>query len=458
MAQETIEKYEDNKMGYMSVGKLLFNMAIPMMISMLAQALYNVVDSVFVSQISEDALTAVSLAFPVQNLMIGIISGASVGMSAILSRSLGEKDRDKADKTAMQGMFLAAVCFAAFFIFALFGSKAFMRSQTDIEIIASYGVDYINICCFYSFGLVLQFISERLLQSTGRTVHSMIVQGTGAIINIILDPIFIFGYFGVPRMEVAGAAVATVIGQIAAGLLGVLINLRYNKDITLKIKNFLPNFTLIKNILEIGVPSMLMIAIGSVMTYCMNKILIAFSSTAVAVFGAYFKLQSFVFMPVFGLNNAMIPIVSYNYGAKQKERMIKAIKYSAIFAACIMLVGFSICQTIPDKLLLLFNASQDMLSIGVPALRIICISFILAGICIVISSVFQAVGCSIYSFFVSVGRQLVVLVPTAYLFSKIAERSGDIKVIWFAFPIAELMSALLCGIFLKIVLKKLNWD
>lgn len=429
-------KTSQNKMGTMPVGRLLLNMALPMMISMLVQALYNIVDSIFVSRISEDALTAVSLAFPVQNIMISVGTGIGVGMNALLSRSLGEHNQDSANKAAQNGWFLSLCGYGIFLLVGLFFVKPFFRSQTDIESIVDYGYTYLSICCIVSFGFYMQAIFERMLQSTGRTFYSMITQMTGAIINIILDPILIFGLWGMPKMGVAGAAVATVMGQCVAAFMAICFNATKNPDIHFTIKGFRPDFSIIRKILTVSIPSILMVSIGSIMNFGMNKILLSFTSTAAAVFGAYFKLQSFVFMPIFGLNNGMVPIISYNYGSRNRERILKTIKLSVVFAIAIMLCGLCVAQIIPDKLLLLFNASENMLDIGVPAIRTITLSFVFAGYCIVISSVFQAFGNGMYSMFISFIRQIVVLLPVAYLFSL----TGVLNYVWLAFPIAEIFS------------------
>ncbi len=427
---------QENKMGVMPVNRLLITMSLPMMISMLVQALYNVVDSIFVSKINENALTAVSLAFPIQTLMIALGAGTGVGVNAILSKSLGEKDFDKADKSASNGVFLALVNYIIFLLVGIFVTVPFYMSQTKDTQILEYGKQYLTIVCCCSFGMYTQFIFERLLQSTGKTFYTMITQGTGAIINIILDPIFIFGYLGMPRMGVAGAAVATVIGQIAAGILAVIINEKKNTEIKLQIRGFKPDMKIIKQIYQVGIPSIIMQSIGSVMTYGMNQILLAFTSTAAAVFGVYFKLQSFIFMPVFGLNNGMVPIVAYNYGAGRKDRLIETVKLSIIYAMCLMVIGFLVFQLMPVKLLMLFEASETMLAIGVPALRTISYSFLLAGFCIICGTMFQALGNGVYSMVVSIARQLVVLLPAAYLLSL----TGEVAYVWWAFPIAELMS------------------
>ena len=444
------EQRQENKMGVMPVGRLLISMSLPMMVSMLIQALYNVVDSVFVAQISENALTAVSLAFPFQNLMIAVASGTGVGVNALLSRSLGEKNYDTANKTAENGALLAVLSAAAFTAAGLLVSRLFFSAQTDIQEIVEYGTTYMTICGGLCVGIFLEIMFERLLQSTGRTFFTMITQGTGAVINIILDPVLIFGYGPFPEMGVAGAALATVLGQIAAMLLAIVFNARCNPEIRLRLKGFRPDGAIIKRIYQVGVPSIIMVSITSVMTFGMNKILLAFSSTAAAVLGVYFKLQSFVFMPVFGLNNGMVPIVSYNYGARHRGRLIRTIKLAILTAVCIMLAGFVAIQFCAQPLLLLFNASEHMLSIGVPALRIISVSFALAGFCIVCSSTFQALGNGVMSMLVSIVRQLVVLLPAAWLLSL----SGRVELVWLAFPIAELVSLCLCAGFLRHIYRK----
>lgn len=440
---ELVEEKE-NKMGVMPVNKLLMNMSLPMMISMLVQALYNVVDSIFVSRIDENALTAVSMAFPIQSLMIALGVGTGVGVNALLSRSLGEKDYDRVNKAAGNGIFLAGINYLVFLLVGILVTTPFYLSQTKDAQILSYGQQYLTIICCCSFGMYGQFIFERLLQSTGRTFYTMITQSIGAIINIILDPIFIFGYFGVPKMGVAGAAIATVIGQIVAGTIALVINIKKNDEIQLKLKGFRPDGKIIAWIYEVGIPSIIMQAIGSVMIYGMNRILIAFSSTVVAVFGVYFKLQSFIFMPVFGLNNGMVPIIAYNYGAGKKDRLIKTLKLSIIYAVGLMLLGVIIFQLFPAPLFALFDASETMIAIGIPALRIISLSFIFAGFCIVCGSLFQALGNGVYSMVVSIARQLLVLLPVAYLLSL----SGKVEAVWWAFPIAEIVSLSLTVFFM----------
>ncbi|MBO6107970.1 MAG: MATE family efflux transporter [Eubacterium sp.] len=436
----------ENKMGVMSIRRLIVSMSLPMMISMLVQAMYNIVDSVFVAKIDEQALTAVTLAFPMQNLMISIAAGTGVGINALLSRSLGEKKQDRADAAANTGIFVILCSAVAFFVIGLVGSAWFIGTQSDDAMIISYGETYLGIVSCISLPLFLQVTFERLLQSTGRTLLSMISQVTGAVINIIFDPILIFGLFGFPRLGVAGAAYATVFGQSVAVCVGIICNLKFNKDIRLSLRNiFHPSGYAAKKIYAVGVPSILMMSIGSVMTYAMNKILGAFSDTAQAVFGVYFKLQSFFFMPVFGLNNGLIPVLAYNYGAGKKERIKSALKFSMVLAVVIMATGTVIFQLIPEILLKFFDAGDEMIRIGVPALRIISLSFVVAAVCIVMGSVFQAFSKSIYSLFVSIGRQLVVLIPAAWLLSL----TGDVTNVWWAFPIAEGISLLLSCVFFK---------
>lgn len=443
-------KVQENKMGVMPENKLLISMAVPMMLSMLVQALYNVVDSIFVSRIAEDALTAVSLAFPVQNLMIAFGAGTGVGINALLSKSLGEKNQKMANKTAHNGIFVMIMTSILCALFGIFGSRWFFTTQTDDVTIIEYGQQYLSVVMTFSFGLYGQFVTERLLQATGRTLYTMFTQGLGAIINIILDPILIFGMFGLPAMGMTGAAVATIIGQIIAAILGVWFNVKKNPDIQLKIKEIKPDKEVIKKVYSVGVPSIIMGSIGSVMTYGMNKILMGFSSTAAAVFGVYFKLQSFFFMPVFGLNNGMVPIIAYNYGARRKDRMMKTLRLSIMYAVSIMIVGFLVMQVFPAQLFSLFEASEEMLAIGVPALRTISFSFLFAGYCIIVGSMFQALGNGILSMIVSIARQLVVLLPVAFLLSL----TGNVNLIWLSFPIAEIASLVLSSIFLYRIYKK----
>lgn len=442
--QSEIQK--ENKMGVMPVGKLLFTMSLPIMISMLVQALYNVVDSMFVARVSENALTALSIAFPIQNLMIAVSVGLGVGLNAVVSRALGAKDTKGVNRAATNGIMLMFICGLIFMLGGATLVRPYFEMQTDIEEIVTSGIDYTSIVMMGSMGVFMQILFERLLQSTGRTMLTMFSQGVGAIINIIFDPIFIFGYFGFPKMGVAGAAYATILGQWVAALLGLILNIRKNPEVSISMKGFKPHGATIRLILSIGIPSVVMQSIGSVMTFLMNQILIAFSSTAVAVFGVYFKLQSFVFMPVFGLTNGTVPIVAYNFGARKGDRMKKTIQYSVYAAIVIMICGALIFQSIPDKLLMLFDASDEMLRVGVPALRIISLSFPLAGFGIGAGAVFQALGFSVYSMIISLIRQLVVLIPCAYLIGML---TGDVTGVWWAFVVAEVVSLTVSALYLR---------
>lgn len=441
---------QENKMGTMPIGRLLASMATPMMISMLVQAFYNVVDSVFVSQLGEDALNAVSLAFPLQQLMIAVCGGTAVGMNAMLSRSLGAKQFEKANKIANTGVFLFLCSSVVFTLIGVFLSRPFFLAQTDVEQIVDYGTDYASVCLGCSIGVCSQFCFEKLLQSTGKTTHSMIAQLIGAVINIILDPILIFGLLGMPKLEVLGAAIATVAGQIVAALVAIAFNIKCNKEIHITTRLIRWDKAIAKEIYKIGLPSIIMQSIGSVMTFTMNKILIAFTTTATAVFGSYFKLQSFVFMPIFGLNNGMVPIIAYNYGARRYDRVKKTITISIVSAISIMFIGFMAFELIPDVLLSFFNASEGMLEIGVPALRIIGTHYLLAGFCIIAGSVCQAIGKPVHSLIVSVCRQLVVLLPVAWLLAQ----TGKLELVWFAFPIAECVSLIMSSIFLSKTMKR----
>ena len=440
------ENIRENKMGTMPIGRLLANMAAPMMVSMLFQALYNIVDSVFVARLSQDAMNAVSLAFPLQTLCIAFSAGTGVGMNALLSRSLGEKNQEAANRAAGTGLFLT-LCTAAFFaVLGLTLALPFFRFQTDNAQIVSYGRDYVMICVGGSIGLFLQVYGERLLQSTGRTSLSMISQIAGAACNIVLDPIMIFGLLGFPRLEVAGAALATVIGQLVGAGLGLYLNWKKNPEVQLHRRDIRAHRATVAEIYAVGIPSIIMQSIGSVMTFGMNKILISFTEAATAVFGAYFKLQSFIFMPCFGLNNAMVPIVSYNYGARKSDRVKKTVRLTTLTAIGIMCIGCALFELIPDTLLGLFSPTDEMLAIGKTALRTIGIHFPFAGFCIIAGSACQALGRPIYALINSVCRQIVVLLPAAYLLSL----TGRLELVWLAFPIAEIASVILNATFLKL--------
>ena len=442
--ENKVNQQAENKMGVMPVGRLILTMSLPVMISMLVQALYNVVDSMFVSRIDEYALTALSMAFPIQNLMIAVSVGLGVGIYAVLSRALGAKDSKSVNHAAAGGIFLMVLCRAAFILGGVTIVRPFFEAQTDIVPIVEYGVSYTRIVMVGCFGLFMQILFERLLQSTGRTMLTMTSQGLGAIVNIVLDPILIFGLFGLPRMGVAGAALATIIGQWMSAALGLWMNVRMNPEVSMDMRGVKLHGPTIRRILTIGVPSVIMQSIGSVMTFCMNQILIAFSSTAVAVFGVYFRLQSFVFMPVFGMNNGTVPIIAFNYGARKPDRMMKTIRISVVSVFIIMSLGTLLFQLLPRELLLLFDASEEMIRLGVPALRIISVHFPIAAICIGMGAVFQAVGFSVYSMIISIIRQLVVLIPCAFVLGRV---TGTVDAVWWAFIIAEMFSLLLTGLF-----------
>ena len=450
MQKETLQ---ENKMGVMPVGKLLVNMALPMIISMLVQAFYNIVDSVYVSQVSESAVTALSLAFPVQNMQIGFAVGVGVGVNALLSQSLGRKDQESVNWAAGQGVFLALVATGLFMLFGFFGVRPYYTMQSTVAETVEGGIAYTSICCIFTVGVFIQVLCERLLQATGRAMQTMILQGTGAIINIILDPVFIHGWWGMPKMGVAGAAVATVIGQCTGAVLGIYLNLRHNPEVQLRVKFMKPNWKVIAPILEVGIPSVVMNGIGSVMNFGMNQILQGFNEVATGVFGIYYKLQSLFFMPLFGINNATISILAYNYGARKPKRIVHTLKLATAVAVCIMLVGLAVFLLFPQALLGIFNPTEEFLAIGVKALRILCLPFPVAAICISLGASFQALGKGSYSTIVSLCRQLIVLLPVAYLLSL----TGDVNNVWWSFPIAEVMSALVTGLlFAKLYRQKVK--
>lgn len=444
---------KENKMGVMSEGRLLANMALPMIISMLVQALYNVVDSVYVSQVSESAVTALSLAFPVQNLQIGAAVGIGVGVNSLLSKSLGQRDQEAADRAAGNGIFLALIASVFFVLFGIFGSRPYFAMQSQVAETVEGGAVYTSICCVLTLGVFIGVLSERLLQATGRSVYTMITQGVGAIINIVLDPVFIHGWWGFPAMGIAGAAVATVIGQWISAALGVYFNIRHNPDLNLSWKHLKPRREIIGPILEVGIPSFIMNGIGSVMNFGMNQILQGFQETATGVFGVYYKLQSFFFMPLFGINNATVSIMAYNYGARKPGRIMKTLRLAFLTALGIMLAGTAVFQLAPGLLLGLFNPSEDFLAIGNSALRIISIHFPIAAFGIVFGASFQALGSGAYFSIVSLCRQLIVLLPVAYLLSL----TGSVHNVWWAFPIAEVVSAAVTGLlFLRMYRKKIQ--
>lgn len=429
---------KENKMGTMPVGKLLLQMAIPLVLSMLVQAAYNVVDSIYISNYSDNALTALSLSFPIQNLLIGCATGIAVGATAMISRCLGSKNYEEANRTAATSVLLAGTAMVLFLLFGLFLVEPFFRMQSDVEATVQAGISYLRICTVASGGILGEVLFERFLQSSGRTAYTMATQGVGAIINIIFDPIFIFGRFGFPEMGAAGAAWATVLGQFVAFFLAFFFNHRKNPDLKLTFHRFRLEWAIVRPVLTVALPTIIMMSVGSIMTFGFNQILQGFSETSTNVFGVYFKLQSFVFMPIFGMNNAMIPVIAYNYGARKPQRIMKAVRYCAIAATCVMALGLATFQLIPDVLLSPFGHSEEFLRLGAIALRIISLSFLFAGVCIVFGASFQALGNGIYSTIVSFARQIVVLLPVAYLLS----RTGNVDLVWWSFPIAEVASTL----------------
>lgn len=449
MQENKREDIRENKMGYMPEGKLLFSMSFPIMISMLVLSIYNVVDSIFVSRISEDALTAVSLAFPIQSLMIAVGVGTGVGVNALLSRYLGMKKFGMVNQTAMHGMLLSIISYIVFMGVGLLTVKSYFASQTDSQIIREVGEDYLRVIIIFSFGSLISITCERLLQSTGLTNYTMIVQLVGGITNIILDPIFIFGLFSMPAMGVRGAAVATVVGQVLGAIVGIILNHYKNKEIIMDFRNFKFDSGIVKNIYSVGLPSIVMSSVGSVMVFLMNKILIGFTQTAVAVFGVMFKLQSFIFMPVFGLSNGMVPIISYNYGARNKQRIKKTIKIAMITASIMTFIGFLLFFFLPEQLLGLFDASKNMLAIGVKCLRRVSISYFVVGFSIIAVAVFQSMGHGMMALMESVLRQIIILVPSAYLLSK----TGVLENVWYSFLIAELVAAVLSIYFIRRIYK-----
>ena len=444
---------QENKMGVMPVGKLMVNMALPMIISMLVQALYNVVDSVYVSQVSESAVTALSLAFPVQNLQIGFAVGIGVGVNSLLSKSLGEKNQEAANRTAGNGLVLMLAATALFMLFGFFGVRPYYEMQSTVTETVEGGIAYSRICSVFTLGIFIEVLGERLLQATGRTVHTMISQSVGAIINIILDPILIHGWFGMPVMGIAGAAVATVIGQWIAAAVAVYFNFKYNPEVQFHLRYTKLDKQTVGSILTVGIPSVVMNGIGSVMNFGMNQILQGFTETATGVFGIYFKLQSFFFMPLFGINNATISIIAYNYGARKPDRILRTLKFTCISCLSLMILGLAVFQFFPEALLMIFNPSPEFLDIGRSALRIISWSFPVAAICIAISASFQALGNGMYSTITSLCRQMLVLLPAAYLLSL----TGQVNNVWFAFVVAEVASAAATAFFyLRIYRQKIK--
>ena len=451
---------QENKMGIMPIGKLVISMSLPIVISMLVQALYNIVDSMFVSMISPEALNAVSLAFPAQNLMIGFATGTAVGINALVSRALGAQDGEHANRVAMNGIFLAVCCYVLFLLFGIFGSRVFFSTQTSNQTVVEYGVNYLSIVCGLSFGVFGQITMERLLTSTGKTIYTMLSQLTGAIVNLIFDPIFIFVF----KMGVSGAALATVLGQVVAFGMAIFFNVKKNKELRLSVKEFHPDLSIIKGICAVGVPSIIMVAVGSIMTYLFNIILFNFTAGGTYsqnVFGSYYKLNSFIFMPIFGMNNGIVPIIAYNYGAQKRERMLKTMKVGIFAAVLIMAIGTLLFMLIPGPLLKIFiqnSTAEEMatlLAIGEPALRIISTHFVIAAVCISFNAVFQALGKGTYAMITSFCRQLVVLLPVAYVLARIGQSIGNDNLVWISFPVAEVASLIASLIFFRRLYKNL---
>ena len=446
---------KENKMGTMPIGKLLLNMSLPMVIAMVVQALYNVVDSLYVSQISESAVTALSLAFPIQNIQIGFATGIGVGVNSVLSKSLGENNRENANRAAGHGMVLVGIVTVAFILFGIFGARPYFEMQSNVAATVEGGISYMTICCLFSVGIFVEVLGERLLQATGRTFYTLISQGSGAVANIILDPLFIFGFepLGIPAIGLAGAAVATVLGQWLAAVLAILFNIKCNPEVRFGLKYLKIKAGTMIPILTVGIPSVVMVGVGSVMNFTMNQILQGFSETATGVFGIYYKLQSFFFMPLFGINNATISIMAYNYGARNPQRILGTLKRASITAMIIMILGLAAFQLVPDLLLGMFNPTDEFLRIGREALRIISLAFPMAAIGIAVSASFQALGSGMYSTITSICRQLLVLLPVAYLLSL----SGEVVNVWWSFPIAEVVSlGITVALFLRIFKKKIK--
>jgi len=461
----------ENKMRTMPVGKLLFTMALPLAISMLVQAFYNIIDTYFVSLVSTDATGALSMAFPIQNLQIGCATGVAVGVNSLLSKSLGEGNRERANRAAGNGIVLMAVFIAVFMLFGFFATEGYYSMFQINATTREYGISYTSICSIFTLGIFVEIMGERLLQASGRTVYTLFTQGIGAVLNIILDPLFILGSAGLqerfgitlpfafPAFGVAGAAIATVIGQWVAATMAVIFNLTRNPDVKLGLRYLRPDKEIMGKILTVGVPSIVMMAIGSIMNFGMNKVFLSFShvhgQTPANVFGIYFKLQSLFLMPLFGINNASVSIVAYNYGARQPGRITKNMKCALASALTIMLVGFAVFQVIPDKLMGIFGSSGDAQSVelvrmGVNAMRIVSIHFPIAAVGIALGASFQGLGNGIYSTITSLCRQLVALLPAAYLLSL----TGNVDNVWWAFPIAEVVSMIFTLIFYSRIYKQ----
>ncbi|MBQ4611410.1 MAG: MATE family efflux transporter [Clostridia bacterium] len=433
-----------NKMGYIPVPGLILKMSLPMMVSMLVLATYNVVDSIFVSRISENALTAVSLVFPFQMIITAVAVGTGAGANSLIARRLGAQDQESADRAANNALFLSVASGLLFLVFFSLLTPALIGIFKPEAEIASLAVTYLSWVGIPAVFACVQVMEEKILQATGNTLHSMVIQLVGAVFNLIFDPILIFGLLGFPALGVAGAAIATVGGQLAGMILGAFLILNKKCLVKINFRGFRPCPDTIKDIYVVGIPSIFLQMVGSVMNVGLNKILISFTPTAVSVMGVYFKLQSFVFMPVFGLNSGTMPIIGYNFGARSKKRVMEALKYGALYAFCIMIVGLCLFQFCAPFMLQLFDASPTMLEIGVPALRTISLCFPLAALGIMLSSLFQAIGNGRLSFLMSALRQLIILLPAAYVFSRL----WGLGAVWYAFPVAEVISLVFAVIML----------
>ncbi len=439
-------------MGTMPVQKLLITMSLPMVISMFVQAMYNLIDSIFVAQINKDALTAVNMSFPMQSLMIAFQTGLGVGMNAAVSRLLGEKKPREAGRAAVHGLILTLVNYIIFLTVGLTLLPLFFNMQSKSIAVIDYGIEYLTVICCFSFGLFFQICFERFLQATGKTVYSMIMQGIGAFVNIFLDPVFIFGVktLGIPAMGVRGAAIATVVGQCISCALGAFLHFRMNHDLKLEFKGFRLEWDMVRKIYSVGIPSIVMSALMSVMTYCMNIILKGYEETAATAFGVYFKLQSFVVMPVFGMNNGIVPIIAYNYGARKGGRIVKTIKLGVVYATATMLIGFALFQLLPEFFLSFFNPDEELIRLGIPALRTLSFSFFFIGGSIVMTSAFQALGNGVWSLLVFIVRLLVPALPLAAVLGMI----GGTSAIWIALPVSDLCGLLLSAVLMRKMYKK----
>jgi putative MATE family efflux protein len=446
-----MQKRDSDRLGTEPVHPLLLKMSAPLMVSMFVMALYNIVDSIFLGMYSTDALTAVSYCFPFQNLNAAFGIGTAVGMSALLSRYLGAREYDRADKVAHNGFILVAINYTIFFIVGCLAGpimRLMTSDSTNAQIIAD-GTIYLRITQWLSFAPMIQSMFERLLQGTGKTKYIFYMQVAGTLFNAVVDPILIFGLFGLPRMGAKGAALATVFGQLFGCVLGHIFNKKYNKEVALHISKIRPHLRTMREIYRIAIPSIVLQAMGAVMNFSLNKILSMFSDLAVTTFGVYFKLQSFVFMPIFGMNNGSVPIIAYNYGADRRDRLEHTMSLGVRYGVGVMSVGTLIFWLFPEQLMALFSAPPEMVSMGIVALHIMSLNFPFAGFCIMRGAAFQALGKSVYSMNISIMRQLIVIIPCAYIFAKI----GGVDMVWWAFPLAEIVGVTMSIIYTKRIRK-----